>query len=130
MSWFILVTICSISASYDESAEADHEIQPGLSHKSPTFRYWPAMCTSMRAAEQARRDFTEALDRDPNVVTAYVNRGYMLQRSAPASAGGCGLRVCPEAGTEGRRGAPWPGLCRPRSASGRRQPCDKRSWRN
>ena len=29
-------------------------------------------------SEQARQDFTEALDRDPNVVTAYVNRGYML----------------------------------------------------
>jgi predicted Zn-dependent protease len=29
-------------------------------------------------SEQARQDFTEALDRDPNVETAYVNRGYML----------------------------------------------------
>jgi Tfp pilus assembly protein PilF len=29
-------------------------------------------------SEQARQDFTEALDRDPEVVTAYVNRGYML----------------------------------------------------
>jgi len=29
-------------------------------------------------SEQARKDFTEALDRDRNVVTAYVNRGYML----------------------------------------------------
>jgi len=29
-------------------------------------------------SEQARQDFTEALDRDPNVVTAHVNRGYML----------------------------------------------------
>ena len=28
--------------------------------------------------EQAVRDFTEALNRDPTVVTAYVNRGYML----------------------------------------------------
>ncbi len=28
--------------------------------------------------EQAQKDFTEALDRDPNVVTAYVNRGYVL----------------------------------------------------
>jgi tetratricopeptide (TPR) repeat protein len=28
--------------------------------------------------EEARRDFTEALNRDPNVVTAYVNRGYTL----------------------------------------------------
>jgi tetratricopeptide (TPR) repeat protein len=28
--------------------------------------------------EQARQDFTEALDRDPDVETAYVNRGYML----------------------------------------------------
>jgi len=28
--------------------------------------------------EEARRDFTEALNRDPEVVTAYVNRGYML----------------------------------------------------
>jgi tetratricopeptide (TPR) repeat protein len=29
--------------------------------------------------EQAQKDFTEALDRDPNVVTAYVNRGYVLK---------------------------------------------------
>lgn len=29
-------------------------------------------------SEQAREDFTEALKRDPNVVTAYVNRGYMM----------------------------------------------------
>jgi tetratricopeptide (TPR) repeat protein len=28
--------------------------------------------------EEARQDFTEALERDPNVVTAYVNRGYVL----------------------------------------------------
>jgi tetratricopeptide (TPR) repeat protein len=29
-------------------------------------------------SEQAQKDFSEALDRDPEVVTAYVNRGYML----------------------------------------------------
>ena len=29
-------------------------------------------------SEQARADFTEALNRDPDVVTAYVNRGFML----------------------------------------------------
>jgi len=29
-------------------------------------------------SDQARKDFTEALNRDPEVVTAYVNRGYML----------------------------------------------------
>jgi predicted Zn-dependent protease len=29
-------------------------------------------------SEQAQQDFTESLDRDPNVETAYVNRGYML----------------------------------------------------
>lgn len=28
--------------------------------------------------EKARKDFTDALERDPNVVTAYVNRGYTL----------------------------------------------------
>jgi len=28
--------------------------------------------------EEARQDFTEALNRDPEVVTAYVNRGYIL----------------------------------------------------
>jgi len=28
--------------------------------------------------EEARQDFTEALERDPNVVTAYVNRGYVF----------------------------------------------------
>jgi len=30
------------------------------------------------ASEQAKDDFSEALRRDPNVVTAYINRGYML----------------------------------------------------
>ena len=29
-------------------------------------------------SEQARQDFTETLDRDPNVETAYVNRGFLL----------------------------------------------------
>ena len=29
-------------------------------------------------SDEAQKDFTEALDRDPEVVTAYVNRGYML----------------------------------------------------
>ena len=29
-------------------------------------------------SEQARQDFTEALNRDPEVATAYVNRGYVL----------------------------------------------------
>lgn len=29
--------------------------------------------------DQAQKDFTEALDRDPNMVTAYVNRGYVLK---------------------------------------------------
>jgi tetratricopeptide (TPR) repeat protein len=29
-------------------------------------------------SELAKQDFTEALDRDPEVVTAYVNRGYMF----------------------------------------------------
>ena len=29
-------------------------------------------------SEEAERDFTETINRDPNVVTAYVNRGYML----------------------------------------------------
>ena len=28
--------------------------------------------------DQAQKDFTQALDRDPNLVTAYVNRGYVL----------------------------------------------------
>ena len=39
-------------------------------------------------SDEARQDFTEALDRDPNVVTAYVNRGYMLNdlHQAPAAA--------------------------------------------
>src|ERR1035438_2056031 len=32
--------------------------------------------------EQARQDFTKALERDPNVVTAYVNRGYLLDRKS------------------------------------------------
>jgi tetratricopeptide (TPR) repeat protein len=40
-------------------------------------------------SEQARQDFTDVLDRDPNVVTAYVNRGYMLNdlhQPGPAAA--------------------------------------------
>ncbi len=39
--------------------------------------------------EEARRDFTEALQRDPTVVTAYVNRGYIyseLHEPRPAAA--------------------------------------------
>ncbi|HEX6774075.1 MAG TPA: tetratricopeptide repeat protein, partial [Acidobacteriaceae bacterium] len=38
--------------------------------------------------DEARADFTKALDRDPNVVTAYVNRGYVLHdlRESKASA--------------------------------------------
>jgi tetratricopeptide (TPR) repeat protein len=39
--------------------------------------------------EQALRDFTEVLDRDPNVVTAYVNRGYIfndMHRAGAAAA--------------------------------------------
>jgi tetratricopeptide (TPR) repeat protein len=39
--------------------------------------------------EQALEDFTQVLDRDPNVVTAYVNRGYVLndlRRSKAAAA--------------------------------------------
>ncbi len=39
--------------------------------------------------EDARQDFTEALERDPTVVTAYVNRGYVLHdlhRSQAAAA--------------------------------------------
>jgi tetratricopeptide (TPR) repeat protein len=37
--------------------------------------------------EQAQKDFTEALARDPNVVTAYVNRGYVLHdRRQPQAA--------------------------------------------
>jgi tetratricopeptide (TPR) repeat protein len=31
-----------------------------------------------KQSEQAERDFTETIHRDPDVVTAYVNRGYML----------------------------------------------------
>ena len=40
-------------------------------------------------SEQARLDFTEVLERDPEVVTAYVNRGYMLNdlhQPGPAAA--------------------------------------------
>jgi tetratricopeptide (TPR) repeat protein len=39
--------------------------------------------------EEARADFTKALERDPEVVTAYVNRGYVLhdlRQSGPAAA--------------------------------------------
>lgn len=38
--------------------------------------------------QEAREDFTKALDRDPDVVTAYVNRGYVLHdlRESKASA--------------------------------------------
>jgi tetratricopeptide (TPR) repeat protein len=31
-----------------------------------------------RQSEEAEKDFTETINRDPNVTTAYVNRGYML----------------------------------------------------
>jgi Flp pilus assembly protein TadD len=37
-------------------------------------------------SEEAWQDFTEALNRDPNVVTAYVNRGYMLNDRLRSSA--------------------------------------------
>jgi tetratricopeptide (TPR) repeat protein len=46
--------------------EADIPLLEGYVHKHQGLK------------EQARKDFTEALKRDPNVVTAYVNRGYML----------------------------------------------------
>jgi len=46
--------------------EADIPLLEGYVHKHQGLK------------EEAREDFTEALKRDPNVVTAYVNRGYML----------------------------------------------------
>jgi tetratricopeptide (TPR) repeat protein len=46
--------------------EADIPLLEGYVHKHQGLK------------EQAKDDFTEALKRDPNVVTAYVNRGYML----------------------------------------------------
>lgn len=52
--------------------------------------------------EQAQRDFTEALARDPNIVTAYVNRGYMLndlhQPQAAADDFGSALKREPQNG--------------------------------
>jgi tetratricopeptide (TPR) repeat protein len=52
--------------------------------------------------EQAQKDFTEALDRDPNVVTAYVNRGYVLkdlhQSAAAASDFEAALKLEPKNG--------------------------------
>jgi tetratricopeptide (TPR) repeat protein len=52
--------------------------------------------------EEARQDFTRALERDPNVVTAYVNRGYVLkdlhQPSAAAADFESALRFEPKNG--------------------------------
>ena len=52
--------------------------------------------------DQAQKDFTEALDRDPNVATAYVNRGYVLkdlhQPSAAASDFEAALKLDPKNG--------------------------------
>jgi tetratricopeptide (TPR) repeat protein len=52
--------------------------------------------------EQAQKDFTEALDRDPNVTTAYVNRGYVLkdlhQSAAAASDFEAALKLEPKNG--------------------------------
>ena len=52
--------------------------------------------------EQAQKDFTEALDRDPNVTTAYVNRGYVLkdlhQSQAAASDFEAALKLEPKNG--------------------------------
>ena len=47
--------------------------------KSRTFRCWPGYVYKHNGqSEQAEQDFSEAIKRDPNVETAYVNRGYML----------------------------------------------------
>jgi tetratricopeptide (TPR) repeat protein len=52
--------------------------------------------------EQAKKDFTEALERDPNVATAYVNRGYVLkdlhQTAAATSDFEAALKIDPKNG--------------------------------
>src|SRR6202521_3393319 len=52
--------------------------------------------------DQAQRDFTQALKRDPNTVTAYVNRGYVLkdlhQPAAAASDFEAALKLEPKNG--------------------------------
>jgi tetratricopeptide (TPR) repeat protein len=52
--------------------------------------------------DQAQKDFTEVLDRDPNVVTAHVNRGYVLndlhKPAAAASDFEAALRMEPDNG--------------------------------
>ena len=61
--------LLQLTAQYDQilPKEPDIPLLAGYVHKQAG------------QLEQAQKDFTEALDRDQNVVTAYVNRGYVLK---------------------------------------------------
>jgi hypothetical protein len=72
----------------------------------------------------------EALNRDPEVVTAYVNRGYMLNDLHQAAGG---LRTDFESAlkrepTTARR--TWDSPMRTSICINRRQRCDRRNWQN
>jgi tetratricopeptide (TPR) repeat protein len=60
--------LLKLTAQYNDvlSKEPDIPLLAGYVHKHN------------RNLDEARADFTEALNRDPDVVTAYVNRGYVL----------------------------------------------------
>src|ERR1700686_5478122 len=61
--------LLQLTSQYDEvlPKEPDIPLLAGYVHKHAGL------------LEQAQKDFTEAVDRDLNVVTAYVNRGYVLK---------------------------------------------------
>ena len=71
--------LLQLTAQYDQilPKEPDIPLLAGYVHKQAG------------ALDQAQKDFTEALERDPNLVTGYVNRGYVfhdLRQSTAAAA--------------------------------------------
>jgi tetratricopeptide (TPR) repeat protein len=79
--------------------------------------------------EQAVEDFTQVLERDPNVVTAYVNRGYVLndlhRPKAAAADFDAALKREPK---DGEATLDW--LMRIWICTSRRQRCGNPSWQN
>ena len=67
--------------------------------------------------DKAQEDFTRALERDPSVVTAYVNRGYVLKDMHNPDSSSGRFRNRDPAGTKKRRGTSGTGLLQPRPAS-------------
>ena len=45
-----------------------------------------------RLLDESVDDYTRAIERDPKMVEAYVNRGYALNDMQDAAAGGAGFR--------------------------------------